>query len=531
MDSTTIDSKELISQLIPVQLSLIQSGDINLMIESMKRFVAELGNKDTDKQHNMWKLLVPLFEGCVKGIQHRRWDTNCLVGMNLERMQAETVDDERLGFILDSLIIKNEEMIRLYDNEQTLNTQQHFGSILLKCCLILGDGTRLTKVVASIVPHVCSSMDWYASNSPIEISTIITLSQYPLVRVINLKCRPDRWKNAVTQAQRHKLFIVLAVSTLAYNNCTYWGSHAFSGLDCNHLEFEQRIQSEIDNAGDSEKETVDFVSTHWRPRDLQAFDKHARNDDSLVRASVSERACALSHASSWFGVHNSLIEMSDVFSELESKSSLHEMDPKWILQLFRISGFARGPAMLSNNEDMLPSPVCVILEDDALVVDRFNERLESILAELPRDFHYCSIGYSRPRNAPLVPYASQIAIPTCLWYCTGYILSLAGAKHLISSLPIVGPVDSWIGLKMFSNWDNVFGERIGVGVTTKVTLDKDSYVPTRKDLGIIMKFRAFAALTPLCSQKLHWSASTESADKNRAKWRDRDTDVEYSGSK
>ena len=39
----------------------------------------------------------------------------------------------------------------------------------------------------------------------------------------------------------HKLFIVLAVSTLAYNNCTFWGSHAFSGLDCNHLEMTEYI--------------------------------------------------------------------------------------------------------------------------------------------------------------------------------------------------------------------------------------------------------------------------------------------------
>lgn len=109
--------------------------------------------------------------------------------------------------------------------------------------------------------------------------------------------------------------------------------------------------------------------------------------------------------------------------------------------MFKISGFAQGPALLHSNQGMDPVPVCVILEDDAVLVDRFAERLASLLEELPRDFHFCSLGYSRPKAAPMVEYSTHLGIPSCLWYLTGYILSLDGARHLIKGIPVTGPVD------------------------------------------------------------------------------------------
>ena len=119
----------------------------------------------------------------------------------------------------------------------------------------------------------------------------------------------------------------------------------------------------------------------------------------------------------------------------------HEWYQNKLLRMFKISGFARGPALLRGNEDMDPVPVCVILEDDAVLNDRFAERLASLLEELPRDFHFCSLGYSRPKAAPMVEYSTHLGIPSCLWYLTGYVLSLEGARHLIKSLPVTGPVD------------------------------------------------------------------------------------------
>lgn len=125
--------------------------------------------------------------------------------------------------------------------------------------------------------------------------------------------------------------------------------------------------------------------------------------------------------------------------------SLLSDDSDWyqrkLTRMFKISGFARGPALLRENDGMEPVPVCVVLEDDAVLSDRFAERLNSLLEELPRDFHVCHLGYSRPKAAPMVEYSAHLGIPSCLWYLTGYILSLEGAKHLIKSLPVVGPVD------------------------------------------------------------------------------------------
>jgi hypothetical protein len=112
---------------------------------------------------------------------------------------------------------------------------------------------------------------------------------------------------------------------------------------------------------------------------------------------------------------------------------------KKALRMLKISGFARGEALHVKNEGIDPVPCCVILEDDAVLCDRFTERLASLLEELPRDFHFCSIGYSRPQRAPLVEYSSQLGIPSCLWYLTGYVLSLEGARHLMESLPVAGP--------------------------------------------------------------------------------------------
>lgn len=107
--------------------------------------------------------------------------------------------------------------------------------------------------------------------------------------------------------------------------------------------------------------------------------------------------------------------------------------------MLKISGFARGEALLFKNRENDPSPCCVILEDDACLCDRFAERLEALLDELPRDFHLCSLGYSRPKKAPLIEYSSHLGIPSCLWYLTGYIISMEGAKHLLESLPVAGP--------------------------------------------------------------------------------------------
>ena len=81
-------------------------------------------------------------------------------------------------------------------------------------------------------------------------------------------------------------------------------------------------------------------------------------------------------------------------------------------------------------------------------------------------------------------------------------------------------------MQMAGNWGNEYGSRIGVGNAPKASVDMSS-LPNRKQLGCMMKFRAFAATAPLCSQKLSWKNTPSTREK--ARWRERDTDVTYSG--
>lgn len=372
-------------------------------------------------------------------------------------------------------------------------------SATAKCCVHLSDGDRAAKLARFVLE---SSVTIQSSDSSYEaLLSLARLSQIPVVRSINLLRRADRRNVFQAQAKVEKLLMVDAVVDFDAQEgdpCYYWGCRAYDG------------RSET-----VDKRSDEYVATHWRPSDLKAFDEDAISNKGLVKISSSERACALSHISSWEGVRRSL-ELSLPF-EVRNRSL---NNPRHLLRLFRISGFASGRALLAENESMAPSAVCVILEDDAILVDRFVDRLDALLHELPRDFHFCSLGYSRPKTAPIVPYSSQLGIPTCIWYLTGYVLSLEGSKYLQHKLPVRGPVDSWIGLRMCANWENEYGQAIGVGMQTKAT----GGVPSRKELGQILKFRSFCALVPLCAQRVQVSSAGA-----RRSWRQRDTDIEYSG--
>jgi len=367
----------------------------------------------------------------------------------------------------------------------------------LQACANLADGDSAHRIISF-------SMSLSNSNEYMPFQTLLSVGEMPTVRIINLERRADRWNTSISQALIERLLVVRAVAKL--DSDEMWGQHAYDGVG-RTFAANQNLAKIIG------RPLNELVEEKWKPTDLLAFDYEARKDEALIPMSPSERACALSHLCSWKGVERSL--------NINIPASDGYLTPQ-LLQLYRISGFARGPPLLYTHEAMPPVPVCVILEDDAILVDRFVDRLEDLLAELPRDFHFCSIGYSRPRTAPMVELSSQLGIPTCLWYLTGYILSLDGASHLLKSLPIVGPVDSWIGLQMMSNWDNIYGEQVGVGVHAQ----QNTSTPSRKELAKICKFRAFAALVPLCNQKTHLQKVEGVSGRN---WRQRDTDITFSG--
>lgn len=479
------------------QVALIVVGDMKTLMETFA----------TATRHSAWisRASCTAFKQLqVRQIDHFRLKQGSLVSRASPSLSSSIPDQMSSRFNI--LLQINGPISDLVDS-------------VLDCCAQLSDAEYIYKLLLWLANQNIEQSVYKNLRTVISryLGTPFVALKSPTVRVINLKRRPDRMRSFMAQAQSEGILVSKAVArldkdldlvserTASSRDTEYiWGLHAFDGQG-RWVEVESRLSREISG------ELSAFIESHWRPNDLKAFDKDARNDDALVRISPSECTCALSHIASWKGVYHSLATcppQEDMFGTFRLSLT--------------ISGYATGKALLHTNEHMAPCPVCVILEDDAVLVDRFVDRLSFLLKELPRDFHFCSLGYSRPKTAPMAKYSSHLGIPSCTWYLTGYILSLEGAKHLLDSLPVRGPVDSWIGLKMCANWDNVFGQAMGVGMRASVT---STELPSRKDLARILKFRSFAALVPLCSQKVDTRVNTTAG----RSWRQRDTDVTYSG--
>jgi GR25 family glycosyltransferase involved in LPS biosynthesis len=386
--------------------------------------------------------------------------------------------------------------------------------VAIKYCLLLSDGESLCRSMDSLF-HSMKDSNGQQSKSA-KLRTIIEeVSQRPLVRVINLQRRHDRALAFYSQALRERLLVVKGVpspSNALNENVISINETQFGGYSIDGSGSMVETQKHLIHLFGSQDILDALVAPRWRPNDLRPFDKNAPLDPSLTYISSSERACALSHMLSWNGVISSLS-----LSSYNATNIPGLRHPSALLRLSRISGFASGPALDPNNANMPPCPVCIIMEDDAILTDHFTEKLIDLLQELPRDFHFCSLGYSRPKAAPIVKMGSLVGITTGFWYLTGYILSLSGAQYLKARLPIVGPVDSWISLMCLSNWDNSFGVSLGVGTHSKALVDP----PPLADLCRIFQFRAYCALQPLCWQKVN--------NEGRQSWRNRDTDIQYSG--
>ena len=513
--------------LLAVKLSLIVSGDIILISSSIDSAVCALKRAATGSQNDFPFWAISFASICC----------DALAVLQSYRLQPQVDKRESVGErnLLDPAIDKIMELVERKESNQDHQKLFHLqlASGIARCAFILADGNRMYQVVrwVSMAVLTMTSSIQDSTSYAKAFASLIDLISFPTVRVINLDRRRDRWINMFDQSRRAQLLLVKAVAfpdkchAITDESKGYcWGNHAFDGGG-SVLDLERSLSQDFVTDGDftsaTSKVLADFVSTHWYPNELAAFDKFARKDDAAVMMSLSERACALSHIGSWEGVFRSLVTPSSFDQSTSGHSDV-------LMRLFRISGFATGPALFHENKNLPPMPVCIILEDDAVLVDHFADRLGALLHELPRDFHFCSLGYGRPKNAPMFRLSEHVGIPSFLWYLTGYVLSFEGAKKLLGELPVVGPVDSWIGLKLCSNWDNAYGHSLGVGRETRKNFPMLSTLPTRKDLAKIMKFRAFAANVPLCSQVISSTKASPSFTK-RASWRNRDTDITYSG--
>jgi hypothetical protein len=387
----------------------------------------------------------------------------------------------------------------------------------MECAALLADGQDFIDC-----GHALLQQETLNDEPHGVIQCLRSTMDYVLVRVINLEQRKDRLTAFLSQCMREGLLCVKGVTPFEPASTVEYGHYAYDGrgrlIEANH-----RLESFV-SGGVIELDKT--VASHWIPNNLKPFDRDAPATERSVRMSPSEGACALSHVSCWYGIRRSLA----VDSGYDSPSHWLRY-PCHLHRRFKISGFASGAALLVENAGLPPAPVCVVLEDDAILVEGFAQKLADLLQGLPRDFHFCSLGYSRPKSAPIVPLpGTLVGVPSMLWYLTGYCLSLRGVDHLLKSLPVVGPVDSWIGLKMaHENWDNSWGMTIGIGAHAQ-----PESLPKRKDLAEIVKFHAYCALKPLCSQKVRVDAtrtagSVMAAPGTGRNWRQRDTDVEYSG--
>ena len=411
-------------------------------------------------------------------------------------------------------------------------------SILMRICHELADGESALRFI-----------EWWLKRKTItgnsrksvleeeEYSSFFNYwSAFPMVRVINLERREDRMAAFMAQAMHAGLWAIRGVippdrwqamrTTEAYDHsfASYIGTFAIDGSQGSPAEVETKLMDWIElgghTNGSAKKELDSLVKPQWRPNDLRAFDVHASDDPTfLVSLSPSEKACALSHIATWKGISSGSFANS-----------------------FTYTGFARGDPIHDSVgrvgvDHISPCPVALVLEDDAVLVDRFQERLDQLLEELPRDFHYCALGYARPKEAPLleIPGCEYIKLPTMTWYLTGYLLSQSGAQYLLDQLPVEGPVDSWIGGKMIltSNWENEFGHRVGVGDAPQRGVDYVRPTLSLKEIRMCVKFRAYCASVPLCDQKVRTAtamgASASRQEKPIQNWRLRDSDIVYSG--
>lgn len=324
--------------------------------------------------------------------RHASRSHTAFINITYSCLKAYTIIEEKCMFIPsfnEDCSSPSDFMRQLLENHvlESIKEDSEFYLFVVRCSIILSDGRLAITAVEFLLRQVVTT----DVMNTLPLSVIRQLHdiglRYPLIRVINLRRRPDRLRAFLNQARHEELLVILGVSSLLSNEerIRFCDHYAYDGQG-NHLDFEKTVMKQLGN----ELILSSYVSTHWRPSDLRAFDTFARRDDAQVRMSPSERACALSHISCWIGAERSLARLIGA-----SSSSSFDGIKNRFLQLYQTAGVASGPALSSDNTKNPPSPVFVIMEDDAILVDRFSDRLQLLLNELPRDFHFCSLGYGR----------------------------------------------------------------------------------------------------------------------------------------
>jgi len=97
----------------------------------------------------------------------------------------------------------------------------------------------------------------------------------------------------------------------------------------------------------------------------------------------------------------------------------------------------------------------LVLEDDAQPVDNFTEILERALAALPQDAHILYLGYSQAADWRR-QVSAELVEAEYVWTTVAYIVWPAGARILLSRLPVDQPVDNWMAAACASGVLNAY---------------------------------------------------------------------------
>lgn len=87
----------------------------------------------------------------------------------------------------------------------------------------------------------------------------------------------------------------------------------------------------------------------------------------------------------------------------------------------------------------------LVLEDDAAPIPEFTDLLERALTAVPDDAHVVYLGYEQASNWKREVSANLVE-SQYVWTTVAYLVYPAGARLMLSSLPVTGPVDNWMAL-------------------------------------------------------------------------------------
>lgn len=102
----------------------------------------------------------------------------------------------------------------------------------------------------------------------------------------------------------------------------------------------------------------------------------------------------------------------------------------------------------------------VILEDDAVVLANFTETMEQAVKEATNDTSIIFLS-NMDRGSPQF-VSPLLQKPFWLWTTVGYVISPAGARQLLTMLPIDMPVDNWLAWYINQGKINAFALRTSV---------------------------------------------------------------------